>query len=225
MALNPPFGDRISERPFSIPQPDMIPTFKRVVRRSHHISTHDEIDDLLDYLTMPSLERGTIAKISRDTGIPFQTLRDWRQLRATDPDWFPLANGQPKARAFDPKSEATIADFVRHNYIRPGTGARRTDLKHLCLDCYAAQDDDERHLERFCASTTFTRATGPTLWLRRPARMMLSSCSSLPEEQEGSNPSIGGSSANSRLERERNSGGCCGAFVAPTSTTRRAFGF
>jgi hypothetical protein len=80
----------------------MIPTFKRVVRRSYHIYTHDETDDVLDYLTMPALERGAIAKISRGTGIQFQTLRDWRQLRATDPDRFPLANGHPKARAFDP---------------------------------------------------------------------------------------------------------------------------
>jgi hypothetical protein len=31
----------------------------------------------------------------------------------------------------------------------------RTHLKHLCLDSYSTQDDDERNLERFCASPTF----------------------------------------------------------------------
>jgi hypothetical protein len=30
-------------------------------------------------------------------------------------------------------------------------------LKHLCLNAYATHADDERHLERFSASTTFLR--------------------------------------------------------------------
>jgi hypothetical protein len=31
------------------------------------------------------------------------------------------------------------------NYIRPGIGATCTELKRLCLDCYALQTDEERH--------------------------------------------------------------------------------
>jgi hypothetical protein len=58
----------------------MIPTpiFKRVVKRQHHIYTHDEVDDVLEYLSLPLLERGAIAKIARDTAIPAQALRHWR---------------------------------------------------------------------------------------------------------------------------------------------------
>jgi hypothetical protein len=51
--------------------------------------------------------------------------------------------------------EEALADFLRESYIRPGIGATGRQLTHLCLDSYAAQSDDERHLERFCASTTF----------------------------------------------------------------------
>jgi hypothetical protein len=38
--------------------------------------THKEIDDVLNYLTQPELPLGAIPQISRDTGIPCQTLRD-----------------------------------------------------------------------------------------------------------------------------------------------------
>jgi hypothetical protein len=133
----------------------MIPTFKRVVKRPHHIYKREEVEDILAYLSTSSLERGAIDKISRDTGIPNQTLHDWHRARVSDANWFPLASGHPRARALDPDCESGIADFLRANYIQPGIGATRTDLKHLCLDCYALQTDDERHLERFCASTTF----------------------------------------------------------------------
>jgi hypothetical protein len=47
----------------------MIPTFKRMIKRQHYVYSHDETDDILDYLSTPVLERGAIAKISRDTGI------------------------------------------------------------------------------------------------------------------------------------------------------------
>jgi hypothetical protein len=135
----------------------MIPTFKRVIKRSHHIYSHDEVDEVLDYLSAPSLKRGAIAKIARDTGIPEPTLRDWHRQRVADATWFPLANGHPRARALDPHSEAAIGDLIRENYIQPGIGATRADLKGLCLDAYAEQADYGHHRERFCASTTFLR--------------------------------------------------------------------
>jgi hypothetical protein len=63
----------------------------------------------------------------------------------------------PQARALDPDAEAALADFVRVNHIHPGIGATRKDLKKLCLTSYAEQAGDQRHLERFCASSSFLR--------------------------------------------------------------------
>jgi hypothetical protein len=127
----------------------MIPTFRRVVKRQHHICYHSEIDDILEYLSEPNLERGAIAKISRDMGIPDGTLCDWHRHRVGEENWFPLADDHPRVRALNPESEAAIPDFIRDNYIHRGIGATQTHLKHLCLDSYAAQDDYECHLERF----------------------------------------------------------------------------
>jgi hypothetical protein len=124
----------------------MIPTFKCVINRKHRIYTHEKIDDL---------PRGAITKICRDTGIPESTLRDWHASRIADDTWFPLWKGHPQARALNPDNETAIADFLRDNCIRTGIGATRTQLRHLCLDSYAAQSDEQRHLEPFCASPTF----------------------------------------------------------------------
>jgi hypothetical protein len=148
----------------------MIPTFKRVIKRKHRIYIHEEIDDLLAYLTSPDLPRGAIAKICHDMGIPGSTLRDWHASRMADDTWFPLSKGHPQARVLNPDNEPAIADFLRDNYIRTGIGATRTQLKHLCLDSYRAQSDEVRRLERFCASTAFLHyfQTRQGLSLRTP---------------------------------------------------------
>jgi hypothetical protein len=87
-----------------------------------------------------------------------------------DDTWFPLSKGHSQARALNPDNKTAIADFLRDNYIRTGIGATKTQLRHLCLDSYAAQSDEERHLERFCASTTFLHdlQTRQKLSLRTP---------------------------------------------------------
>jgi hypothetical protein len=92
----------------------MIPTpkFKRVVKRRHRIYQHREIDDVLEYLSLPLLERGAITKIARDTAVPVQTLRNWRSRRRLDKNWFPLDRGHLRARAFSERLEEAIADFL-----------------------------------------------------------------------------------------------------------------
>jgi hypothetical protein len=130
-------------------------TFKRVLKRQHRIDIHDKVDDVLDYLSVPVLKRGAIAKIAQDTGVPDQIRRDWHCQRFADKTWFPLSNASSRAQALNPESEAAVVVFIRANHIHPGIGATCTHLKHLCLHSYAGQPDDERHLERFCTSTTF----------------------------------------------------------------------
>jgi hypothetical protein len=69
------------------------------------------------------------------------------------------SRGHPQARALNPDNEAAVADFVRVNYSDTGICATRTHLKRLCLDAYAAEADDDRRLERVCASPTFVHDT------------------------------------------------------------------
>jgi hypothetical protein len=75
----------------------MIPTFKRVIKRKHCIYTHEEIDDILAYITSLDLPRGVITKICRDTGIPESILLVWHASRMADDTWFPLSKGNPQA--------------------------------------------------------------------------------------------------------------------------------
>jgi hypothetical protein len=105
----------------------MIPTFQRVIKHPHRVHTHKEIDDVLNYLTQSEVPRGAIPQISRDTGIPTQTLSDWhkQQTQGAGENWFPLAQGHPQARTLSAENEAGIADFIQVNHIQTGKGATR----------------------------------------------------------------------------------------------------
>jgi hypothetical protein len=78
-----------------------VPRFKKIVKRPHRIYCHEDIDDILIYLSNPLLPLGALAQISRDTGIPIQTLSDWRKHRTSPNEscWFPLESDHPNKRA------------------------------------------------------------------------------------------------------------------------------
>jgi hypothetical protein len=105
----------------------MIPTFQRVIKRPHRVYPHKEIDEVLNCLTQPELPRGAIPQMSRDTGIPCQTMRDWHKPRTQEAgeNCFPLAQGRPHARTLSAENEAGIADFIQVNHIQTGKGATR----------------------------------------------------------------------------------------------------
>jgi hypothetical protein len=105
----------------------MISPFQWVIKRPHHVQTHKETDDVLDYLTRPGLPPGAIPQISRDTGIPCQTLREWHKQRTQEAgeNWFPLTQGSPQARSLNAENEAGIAGFIRVSHIQAGRGATR----------------------------------------------------------------------------------------------------
>jgi hypothetical protein len=42
----------------------IIPTFRRVVKRQHHSYHHSDFDGIFEYLSVPDLECGAIAKMS-----------------------------------------------------------------------------------------------------------------------------------------------------------------
>jgi hypothetical protein len=106
---------------------EMIPRFQRVVKRPHRVYAHKEIDDILNYLAQADLSRGAIPQISRDTGIPCKTMRDWHRQRTqgVGENWFPLAQGHPQTRALSAENETGFADFIRVNHIQTGKGATR----------------------------------------------------------------------------------------------------
>jgi hypothetical protein len=150
----------------------MILVFPRMIKRAHHVYTHREIDDVLEYLTQPELPRGAIPQIFRDMGLPRQTLQNWhgRRYQEDGSNWFPLAEGHPHAQALSDENETGIADFIRTNYIRAGKGATRGLLQSLRLDSYVPEKEDEWHRDRFAASSivlsAFERRQG--LSLRSP---------------------------------------------------------
>jgi hypothetical protein len=135
-------------------------TIQPVIKRRHRVYPHKQIHDVFNCLTQSELRRGAIPQVSRNTGVPCQTLRDWHKQRTQEAgeNWFPLAQGHTQAGALSAENEAGIADLIRVNDIQTGKTATRGLLKSLCLVCYVQQDDHKRHRERFGASITFPRA-------------------------------------------------------------------
>jgi hypothetical protein len=80
----------------------IIPTFKHGAKRHHYIDTYAEVDSILTYFITPSLERGTIAKITCDTGIPHPTLLDWRSVQIAKRQ--PMYRGSMSSRLGRPLS-------------------------------------------------------------------------------------------------------------------------
>jgi hypothetical protein len=92
-----------------------VPVFKKIVKRPHRIYNHGEIAPILDYLSKPPLPLGAISKISGDTGIPKQTLSDWKKER-TKPggeNWFPLGEGRRDMRIFTYEQEEAIVGHLK----------------------------------------------------------------------------------------------------------------
>jgi hypothetical protein len=134
-----------------------IPSFPRLVKRDHRVYDNDTIAPILDYLSQEVLPWGYLPKISKDTGIPKQTLSDWRRHRRSPEgrDWFPLANGHPNKRIFSETQEEAIADYLKTNMINPGYGPVRSDIKTVASNAYSSQEISEFRHERFCASDGF----------------------------------------------------------------------
>jgi hypothetical protein len=134
-----------------------IPCFRRVVGRDHRVYTHAEIDPILEYFTQPELPYGALTKISSDTGIPVQTLFDWRMKRS-DPatqNWFPLAAGHPGKRVFHERIEKNLFEHIQANLIESGLGASRDDVKILALNMYASLPVEDLRVDQFAASKTY----------------------------------------------------------------------
>jgi hypothetical protein len=135
-----------------------IPVFSRIVKRPHRVYNKEEIEPILDYLTQEKIPWGAIAKIAYDSGIPHQTLSDWRKVRTTQgsENWFPLLEGHPNMRVFSQTQEQGLKDYITTNMINSGYGPERSDIQRVASNAYSAQSIGEFRRDRFCASSTFT---------------------------------------------------------------------
>ena len=133
----------------------LIPKFEKVTSRMHRSYDISEILPILQFLSHPSLPRGSITKISNDTGIPHQTLSDWHRIRSTPgkSDWIPNEDGHPNRRIFSPETEDIISQKLKEELIATGIGATREDIKLICIDTY--QSDADPRFEKFSASNCF----------------------------------------------------------------------
>jgi hypothetical protein len=149
-----------------------VPTFNRIVKNVHRTYQKNDIAVILDFLLNPSLTRGSLTKVSDDTGIPVQTLFSWREHRTTreGKTWFPQCNGHPNRRIFAPGVEDSIGDFILSNFIESGKGVTRKLVAEIVQNTFRNADDGTTNCARFCASSKYVSnfLSRQQLSLRKP---------------------------------------------------------
>jgi hypothetical protein len=148
-----------------------IPIVGKIVRHTHWICKRKQIAPILDSLSQAGLLRGVIAKVRHDTSIPYNTLRDWHDMRNRpgQANRFPLCDGHPAARVSDDDTEASIIDCFKTSYIEHGIGGAKQALNSLCLNCCSSTPPEKFKRDRFCASSQFLHGLEKThcLMMRR----------------------------------------------------------
>ena len=104
----------------------------------------DKIPDVLNRLKKTT--RGDLAKVSKETGIPYSTISRWHYGLMHDVHFNPLAKkwGHHK-RIFSDEEEDAIADYIVSNYILPGLHFTDDDFVEIAL--LAHKEKYNRYLE------------------------------------------------------------------------------
>ena len=134
-----------------------IPDFSHISKRKHQVYEKSDIAEVLDFIGSPHLPRGAMATIHRMTGIPVSTLSDWRKTRLEqgNENWFPNINGHPHKRALSDEAEASVYSQLFSDFVSPGVGATRADIKRLSLQQFALLNPCETTEKHFTASSSF----------------------------------------------------------------------
>jgi hypothetical protein len=134
-----------------------LPHFAPIVERSHRHYRLAEILPILEYLDQPILPYGAITRMSKDTGIPKQTLSDGAHQRREPamPNWFPFESGCPLKHVLPPTVEEALADHIRENWIQRGKGSVRQTVQTLAKTVFPSLPVKEMPRERFAASANW----------------------------------------------------------------------
>ena len=147
--------------------PDSLP---RIAKRPHtSYAQSSELEDVIFALSSEWIPYGYLSQVHMTTGIPLQTLSDWRQRLVKDIDWRPWGRDYSSQQSLPPVVEKSIADYVRDNFISCGKPCPISELRILALNAYST-GGFEYQRSRFCASYRWVKGflARHKLSLRRP---------------------------------------------------------
>lgn len=124
--------------------------YKRAPYKDHKSKT-EEIPLVIEALK--NAKRGYIKKISLQTNISINTLKDWKKKLKKDPNFSPT---RPKygisRRIFTEEEENEIADFIKEQIIRRGYFFNDDDFRELIMSEYIRKYKDSDDIIPFNAS-------------------------------------------------------------------------
>ena len=108
---------------------------------------HRALVDRVWTLFKTSLTRPLISRLSRETGIPDRTLRDWYKRYQAMPDWRPYdtsVHGE-HLRIFTDEEENALVEFIVDNFFKPGLAFHDSDFQFLAMSAFL-----EKYRDRDC---------------------------------------------------------------------------
>lgn len=130
---------------------------KSIHPRQHvdYASKMSQLEDIFVGFGAKEIPYGIIARISKATGVPYPTLREWRARCLEDPSYRPYEDRNAHRRAFTREEEERIYkrlidDYISQNKYCPSTVIRKIALEEFDFDAKTINFTGSRHwMKRF----------------------------------------------------------------------------
>ena len=109
------------------------------------------------FLHFADTDRPEIVPLSKKTGVPERTLRNWYKRSKLEKNWRPY-NPHSRAehfRVFSDEGENAIADYIIENYFKPGFLFQDADFRHLAMQAFLEKHKDSELVPDFQCSPGF----------------------------------------------------------------------
>ena len=109
------------------------------------------------FLHFADTDRPEIVPLSKKTGVPERTLRNWYKRSKLEKNWRPY-NPHSRAehfRVFSDEEENAIADYIIENYFKPGFLFQDADFRHLAMQAFLEKHKDSELVPDFQCSPGF----------------------------------------------------------------------
>lgn len=126
----------------------------RIYKRTAYHRHKNETESMpLLMNTLKNCKRGEMKRIESETGVNYNTLKDWKRKLKDDPNFTPCHHQiRPNKRIFTIEEENNIANFIREEIIKPGYFFCDDDFRGLIMNAYLEKYSNLEDIKPFNAS-------------------------------------------------------------------------
>ena len=126
----------------------------RIYKRTAYHKHKNETESMpLVMNTLKNCKRGEMKRVAAQTGINYNTLKDFHRKLKDNPDFTPCHKQiRPNKRIFTIEEENNVAEFIKEEIIKPGYFFSDDDFRELIINAYLEKYRDAENIKQFNAS-------------------------------------------------------------------------